>query len=188
MIIFELARYLPNSPADMKSNKAPSRRIKELECCIAYSEFLYLMFNETQFYTNRTDVISEEKYNLNSEFDLIDYNFYFMSRCKLLVKLINTLVCDPELAVISNESLIEESYFSNEKVILSKQIHNSTINKIIIYLIKQQELVCDLTIVTSNLIWEILNSLKMASWSNEYFNFDMCIELIEKSLNFVSYY
>lgn len=45
----------------MFSNRAPYRRIKELECSIALIECLSVMFNETEFYKNRNDVLSHER-------------------------------------------------------------------------------------------------------------------------------
>lgn len=100
-----------------------------------------------------------------------------------LVKLVNVLLSDPELAVISNQSLIEESYLLNEKVKFFIFLQEKYFS--LIHYKKQQELVSDLTLVSSNLMWAILNFLKMASWSNAYFNFDTCIDLIEKTQNLV---
>jgi hypothetical protein len=47
------------------------------------------------------------------------------------------------------------------------------------------ELISDLSLVSSILLWEILNFLNLNSWSNEHFNFDKCIEKIEASKNLV---
>ena len=41
----------------------------------------------------------------------------------------------------------------------------------------------DLALVSSILLWETLIFLNLSSWSNDYFNFDNCIEEIEKSPN-----
>ena len=49
MIIDQLIRFLPKSPANMFSNRSIYRRINELECSIAYIECLSVMFNETEF-------------------------------------------------------------------------------------------------------------------------------------------
>jgi len=143
VIVNQLIRYLPKSPANMFSNRAPYRRIKELECSIALIECLSVMFNETEFYKNRNDVLSHE-------------------RCQLLVTLVNILLCDPELPEVSVINLDEEQFQIRKKFL---------------------ELVSDLALVSSILLWETLIFLNLSSWSNDYFNFDNCIEEIEKSPN-----
>ncbi len=63
LLVTQIARYLPKSPANMKSGstRAASRRIKELECCIALVESLSVMLSETEFYQNRNEVLAHEK-------------------------------------------------------------------------------------------------------------------------------
>ncbi len=48
-----------------------------------------------------------------------------------------------------------------------------------------QESVSDLCLVSAVLLWEILTFLKLNSWSNEYFNYDICIQAIENSKSIV---
>ena len=49
-----------------------------------------------------------------------------------------------------------------------------------------EESLFDLTLVSSVLLWEILHFLKLNLWDNEYFNYDICIQLIENSKSIVS--
>lgn len=49
-----------------------------------------------------------------------------------------------------------------------------------------QELVIDLSLVSAILLWEILTFLKLNSWSNQYFNYDICIQTIEDSKSIVN--
>jgi hypothetical protein len=61
MIIDQLIRFLPKSPANMFSNRSIYRRINELECSIAYIECLSVMFNETEFLKNRNVILYDQK-------------------------------------------------------------------------------------------------------------------------------
>ncbi len=63
LLVTQIVRYLPKSPANMTSGskKAASRRIKELECCVALVETLSMMLSETEFFQNRNEVLSHEK-------------------------------------------------------------------------------------------------------------------------------
>jgi len=79
-------------------------------------------------------------------------------------KLIDILLCDPELAEISEANFDEDKYLLKEKMF---------------------ELLSDLSLVSWILIWEILNFLNLNSWTNEHFSFDKCIEKIESSTNLV---
>lgn len=45
--------------------------------------------------------------------------------------------------------------------------------------------VSDIALVSSVLLWEILTFLKLNSWSNDYFNFDTCVKIIEESKSLV---
>ena len=47
--------------------------------------------------------------------------------------------------------------------------------------------IIDLALVSAILLWEILNFLKLNSWNNEYFNYDICIKTIEDSHSLVIY-
>ena len=84
----------------------------------------------------------------------------------MIEKLIDVLICEPEQAEISEANFDEDKYLLREKMM---------------------ELISDLSLVSSILLWEILNFLNLNSWSNEHFNFDKCIEKIEASKNLVCF-
>ena len=61
ILVAQILRYLPQSPANLKIAKAKHRRIQELESAILFVECLSVMINETEFYANRNEILSFEK-------------------------------------------------------------------------------------------------------------------------------
>ncbi len=79
-----------------------------------------------------------------------------------------------------DESISREIYIQNIKVcynILEYPFHH-LFN---IYLLKMQDLVNDLTLVSVILLWHILHFLNQNSWNNDHFNLAICSKLIENS-------
>jgi len=82
-----------------------------------------------------------------------------------LARLVPLLLAEPELAVLRQIDSDSTEW----------ELHRS-----------MQESVNDLCLVSAILLWEILTFLKLNSWTNEYFNYDICIQIIENSKSLVS--
>ncbi|CAF0746137.1 unnamed protein product [Brachionus calyciflorus] len=88
----QLNRYIPITVTNMNLGKTSGlRRVKELELSIVLVETLIIMFQETEFFSNRNEILYEEK-------------------CKYLSNLIKSLICDPEIAELIEKSYDDEIY------------------------------------------------------------------------------
>ena len=128
------------------------------------------MFSETEFLINRNEFLYEE-------------------RCKVLSNLINSLVANPEIPVITDDFYDQARVEIKAKVKLFCFCLCSKIcklSKFIILKIKIDDLVVDLTLVSAILFWEVLHFLGLNSWNNTNFNLEICIKKIENSKDFVS--